>query len=150
MTTKVLLVDDDTIVLDYLRPLVAAAGYAVVTAASAEAALASMQIDFAQIVILDINMPGMDGLALCREIRRQSYAGYVYVILHTSKDTETDILEGLDAGADDYMSKGTSNARILGRLRTAQRILALEDSLKTSVGRNERVSAIDIQTTAYT
>jgi DNA-binding response OmpR family regulator len=123
MTTKVLLVDDDAIVLDYLRQLVAAAGYEVVTAAGAEAALASMQTDFAQILILDIDMPGMDGLALCRVIRRQSYAGYVYVILHSSKDTEADILEGLDAGADDYMRKGTSNARILGRLRTAQRIL---------------------------
>jgi DNA-binding response OmpR family regulator len=128
MATKVLLVDDDPIVLDYLRQLITTAGYEVVTADSAEAALASMRMDFAQILILDINMPGMDGLALCRQIRRQSYAGYVYVILHSSKDTETDILEGLDAGADDYMSKGTSNALILGRLRAAQRVLSLERS----------------------
>jgi DNA-binding response OmpR family regulator len=150
MTTKVLVVDDDTIVLDYLRQLVTTAGYAVVTATSAEAALASMQVDFSQILILDINMPGMDGLSLCRAIRRQSYAGYVYVILHTAKNTETDILEGLDAGADDYMGKGTSNAQILGRLRTAQRILSLEQSLKTCVGRNELVAAIDGPMAAYT
>jgi DNA-binding response OmpR family regulator len=143
MTTKVLLVDDDTIVLDYLRQLVTKAGYAVVTAASAEAALASMQIDFAQILILDINMPGMDGLSLCRAIRRHSYAGYVYVILHTSKDAETDMLEGLDAGADDYMCKGTSHAQILGRLRTAQRILSRELSLKSSLGRDDPVSAMN-------
>jgi sigma-B regulation protein RsbU (phosphoserine phosphatase) len=143
MTTKVLVVDDDTIVLDYLRQLVTTAGYAVVTATSAEAALDCMQVDFAQILILDISMPGMDGLSLCRAIRRRSYAGYVYVILHTARNTAADILEGLDAGADDYMSKGTSNAQILGRLHTAQRILSLEQSLKTSSGRNELVAAID-------
>jgi DNA-binding response OmpR family regulator len=130
MKMKVLLVDDDTIVVDYLRQLVTTAGYEVVTATSAEAALAYMQTDFSQILIVDINMPGMDGLALCRAIRLQSYGGYVYVILHSSKDTEADILQGLDAGADDYMSKGTSNARILGRLRTAERILALEHSIR--------------------
>jgi DNA-binding response OmpR family regulator len=80
MKTKVLLVDDDEIVLDYLSLFVAAAGYDVVKATNAEAALTSMQQDFAQIVILDISMPGMDGLALCRAIRRQTYSGYVYIV----------------------------------------------------------------------
>jgi DNA-binding response OmpR family regulator len=150
MTTKVLLVDDDTMVLDYLRQLLTTAGYEVVTAACATTALASMQTDFAQIVILDVNMSGMDGLALCRAIRRQSYAGYVYVILHSAKDTEADILEGLDAGADDYMAKGSSSSRMLARLRSALRILALQQSPKTRVGSDEQASVIDIQTAAYT
>jgi sigma-B regulation protein RsbU (phosphoserine phosphatase) len=130
MTTKVLLVDDDEIVLDYLSMFVGAAGYDIVKATSGEAALASMQQDFAQIVILDVSMPGMDGLALCRAIRRQTYSGYVYIVLHTSKDTDEDILEGLDAGADDYLCKGTSNAQIIRRLSTAQRILSHERTLK--------------------
>jgi phosphoserine phosphatase RsbU/P len=133
MTTKVLLVDDDEIVLDYLSLFVAAAGYDVVKATNGEAALASMQQDFAQIAILDISMPGMDGLALCRAIRRQTYSGYVYIVLHTSKDTDEDILEGLDAGADDYLCKGTSKAQIIRRLSTAQRILSYEHALKSSL-----------------
>jgi phosphoserine phosphatase RsbU/P len=124
MTTKVLIVDDDEMVLDYLCLFVAAAGYDVVRATNGEAALASMQQDFAQIVILDVSMPGMDGLTLCRAIRRQTYSGYVYVVLHTSKDTDNEILDGLDAGADDYLRKGTSKAQIIRRLRTAQRILS--------------------------
>jgi DNA-binding response OmpR family regulator len=134
---RVLLVDDDEIVLDYLSLLVASAGYNVVTVPNAEAALVSMQQEFAQIVILDVGMPGMDGLALCRAIRRQTYPGYVYLMLHTAKDTDEDILAGLDAGADDYLFKGTSKVQIMARLRTAQRILSHEHTLLTSLERRE-------------
>jgi sigma-B regulation protein RsbU (phosphoserine phosphatase) len=134
MAIRVLLVDDDEIVLDYLSAFVTAAGYEVVRATSGEAALASMQRDFAQMAILDISMPGMDGLALCRAIRRQTYPGYVYIVLHTSRDSDEDILEGLDAGADDYLSKGTPQAQIIRRLSCGQRILAYERTLKASPG----------------
>lgn len=134
MTTRVLLVDDDENVLDYLGAFVAAAGYEVARAMSGEAALASMRRDFAQMAILDINMPGMDGLTLCRAFRRQTYSGYVYIVLHTSKDSDADMLEGLDAGADDYLSKGTPQAQIIRRLSCGQRALAYERTLKASLG----------------
>jgi DNA-binding response OmpR family regulator len=137
---RVLLVDDDEIVLDYLSLLVASAGYNVVTVPNAEAALVSMQQEFAQIVILDVGMPGMDGLALCRAIRRQTYPGYVYLMLHTAKDTDEDILAGLDAGADDYLLKGTSKVQIMARLRTAQRILSHEHALMTLLERREPIA----------
>lgn len=133
MRTKVLLVDDDEMVLDYLSLFVAAAGYDIVRATNGEAALAAMQQDFAQIVMLDVGMPGMDGLELCRAIRRQSYSGYVYIMLHTSRDTDEDILEGLDAGADDYLRKGTPKAQIIRRLSTGQRILSYERNLRASL-----------------
>jgi DNA-binding response OmpR family regulator len=138
--TKVLVVDDDEIVLNYLSLLVASAGYNVVTVPNAEAALVSMQQDFAQIVILDVGMPGMDGLALCRAIRRQSYPGYVYLMLHTAKDTDEDILAGFDAGADDYLLKGTSKVQVVARLRSAQRILSHEHALMTSLESRERIA----------
>jgi DNA-binding response OmpR family regulator len=144
MKTKILLVDDDEIVLDYLKLLVASEGYDAITAVNAEAALVAMDKDFAQIVILDVSMPDMDGLALCREIRRRTYSGSVYLMLHSSKDTDEDILEGLKAGADDYLSKGMSKVQFLGRLRTAQRILALERKLKDSLEREERESASEV------
>jgi sigma-B regulation protein RsbU (phosphoserine phosphatase) len=131
--TKVLLVDDDEIVLRYMGLLVASAGYDVATVTNAEAALASMQQNFAQIVIVDIAMPGMDGLALCRAIRCQTYPGYVYLILHTAKDTDEVILDGLDAGADEYLRKGTSKAQIIARLRVAQGILSHEHARMTSL-----------------
>jgi sigma-B regulation protein RsbU (phosphoserine phosphatase) len=136
MTTKVLLVDDDEIVLEYLSLFIGAAGYDVVKATNGQDALTSMQQDFAQIVMLDIGMPGMDGLELCRAIRRQTYTGYVYIVLHSSRDTDEDILEGLEAGADDYLGKGTPRAQIIGRLNAAQRILSYERTLKISLARS--------------
>jgi sigma-B regulation protein RsbU (phosphoserine phosphatase) len=136
MTTKVLLVDDDEIVLGYLSLFIGAAGYDVVRATNGQDALTAMQQDFAQIVMLDIGMPGMDGLELCRAIRRQTHSEYVYIILHTSRDTDEDFLEGVDAGADDYLGKGTPKARIIGRLNTAQRILSYERNLKISRAQN--------------
>ncbi len=79
------------------------------TASSGEQALAALQREFAPIVILDRNMPGMDGLELCRAIRDGThYPGYVYIMLCTAHDTEEEILAGLNAGADDYLSKRAS------------------------------------------
>jgi phosphoserine phosphatase RsbU/P len=138
MSTKLLLVDDDEIVLDYLKLLVAAEGYDVVTATNGKAALVAMHQNLAQIVILDVNMPDMNGLAVCRGIRQQKLSACVYLMLHSSNDTDQDILEGLDAGADDYLTKGMSKVQFLGRLRTAQRILSLEGRLKSSLERAER------------
>jgi sigma-B regulation protein RsbU (phosphoserine phosphatase) len=137
--TRVLLVDDDDIVLEYLSLVVAGAGYIVDTATSAEAALLAMQHNFSPIVILDIKMPGMDGLALCRAIRGHTYSEYVYLLLHTSQDSETDILAGLDAGADDLIGKGTSKIQLIGRLRIAQRIISLENGLRTMLARSEPI-----------
>jgi two-component system, cell cycle response regulator len=146
---KVLLVDDDNLALDQLERLVTAAGYQVVTARNGDAALLSMQQEFAPIVIAEIDMPQMDGFALCRAIRRQSYSGYVYVILLSSKDAEGDLLRGLDAGADDYVSKRTPTSQLVGRLRTAQRILALEHSLKQALADRERMAMTDVLTGAH-
>ncbi len=147
--TKVLLVDDDDLVLEQLERVVTAAGYEVVTARNGDAALLSMQQEFAPIVIADIDLPQSDGLALCRTIRRQSYSGYVYVMLLSSKDAEADILTGLDAGADDYVSKRTPTTQLVGRLRTAQRILALEHSLKRALADRERMAMTDVLTGAH-
>jgi two-component system chemotaxis response regulator CheY len=132
-----------------LGPTIAAEGYEVATAPDAETALASMQRDFASIVILDVCMPGMDGLGLCRAIRQETYSGYVYIMLHTSKDAEADILAGLEAGADDYLSKSTPKSQLVGRLRTAQRILRLEHSLKTALGDREQMAMTDVLTGAF-
>lgn len=145
---RVLLVDDDDLVLAKLQDLVAAAGFEVDTALSGAAALASLQANFAPVVIMDLKMPGMDGLAVCRTIRQESWPGYVYIVLLTAQDAEDDILAGLDAGADDYMSKRTSTAQLLARLRTGQRILALEQSLKDALAEKRRLTMTDALTGA--
>jgi DNA-binding response OmpR family regulator len=122
-------------VLDYLSHIVAAAGYEVVTATNAQAALVALQADLVRVVILDVMMPDTDGLELCRSIRRHSYSGYVYLILHTAQLTEADILAGLAAGADAYVIKGTSRAQIIESLRTAQQILVFAQARPVSFSR---------------
>jgi diguanylate cyclase (GGDEF)-like protein len=97
---------------------------------------------------MDLQMPDMDGLTLCRTIREGTWPGYVYILLLTAQDAEDDILAGLDAGADDYMSKKTSPAQILARLRTGQRILALEQSLKEALAEKHRLTMTDALTGA--
>jgi two-component system cell cycle response regulator len=147
---RVLVVDDDAIALERMRDLVTAAGYNVTLAASGAAALDELQREFAPIVILDRSMPGMDGLDLCRAIRGGSnYPGYVYIMLCTAHDSEEEILAGLNAGADDYLSKRASGTQLIARLATARRIIALEHSLKHVIEERRRMAMTDALTDAY-
>jgi two-component system, cell cycle response regulator len=145
---KVLIVDDDPLVAERLRGLVMAAGFEARVVSSGAAVLAALHKDFSPIVISDRMMPDMDGLTLCRTIRSEQFAGYVYVLLLTVQDAEQDILAGLDAGADDYLSKRASSAQLIARLRTAQRILTLEHSLRTVVDEKSRLATTDTLTGA--
>jgi diguanylate cyclase (GGDEF)-like protein len=149
LARAVLLVDDDELVLAHLSDLVRAAGFEVCTAADGATALTFLEQHFTPIVITDLNMPAMDGLALCRTIRRQAWPGYVYILLLTVHDGESDILAGLEAGADDYLSKRTSAAQLVARLHTAQRILGLEQALKSESEERRRQSLTDPLTGAH-
>jgi diguanylate cyclase (GGDEF)-like protein len=145
----VLLVDDDDLGLAHLSELVQAAGFEVRTAGDGATALTFLEQQFTPIVITDLNMPAMDGLALCRAIRQQAWPGYVYVLLLTVHDGESDILAGLEAGADDYLSKRSSAAQLVARLHTARRILGLEQALKSEVEDKRRQSLTDPLTGAH-
>jgi two-component system, cell cycle response regulator len=146
---KVLLVDDDEIMLERLQIPMVEAGYEVVTASDGAAALSALQADFRSIVILDRSMPGMDGLELCRRIRQHTWPGYVYLMLLTAHDAEEDVLLGLEAGADDYLSKRVSDAQLVARLNTASRVLSLEHSLKGALDERRRMAMTDALTGAH-
>jgi len=131
---KVLIVDHDPEVVERLRSVVVAAGYPTVGATTATQALATIKSEGCQIVILDREMPEIDGLVLCDAIRAaRVLPGYVYIILRSTQDSEKDILVGLHAEADDYVSKQTPVTQLIARLMTAQRILALEHGLRTTL-----------------
>ena len=149
VTPTVLLVDDDPLVLARLRELVAADGYEVHTAQNGIEALSSLERYSPSIVVSDLNMPQMDGLDLCRRIRKRVSLGYVYVVLLTVRGEEEDILAGLAAGADDYLSKRSSAAVFTARLRTAKRILALEHSLRDALARKRQLAMSDSLTGVY-
>jgi two-component system cell cycle response regulator len=146
---SVLIVDDDDLVLAHLQELVVSAGYRVFTATSGSQAMQQLEASAASIVITDLNMPGMDGLELCRRIRQRVWPGYVYIVFLTGRDDEKDILAGLDAGADDYVSKRTSAVQFTARLRTAKRVLALEYSLKNALEMKRQLSMTDPLTGIY-
>jgi len=145
----VLIVDDDELVLGKLREMVEAVGYPVLAATNGADALEILGKFPASIVVTDLKMPGMDGLELCRSIRARSWSRYLYIVLLTVRDEEQDVLAGLDAGADDYLSKRTSGAHFLARLRTAERILALEYSLKDALDQNRHLAMTDALTGVY-
>src|ERR1700682_1468766 len=149
LARAVLLVDDDDLVLAHLSELVQAAGFEVHTMHDGSGALAFLEQHFTPIVITDLDMPAMDGLALCRAIRQHAWPGYVYILLLTVYDAEADILAGLEAGADDYLSKRTSSAQLVARLRTAQRIVGLEQALKVELEERRRQSLTDSLTGAH-
>jgi len=139
----VLIVDDDELVLAKLEEIVASAGYSVRTAHGGADAMRFLEDGSASVVVTDLKMPGMDGLELCRLIRGREWPGYIYIVLLTVQDEEEDILAGFEAGADDYVSKRTSKAQLMARLRTAKRILSLEHCLKIALENKRQLAMTD-------
>ena len=123
---KILIVDDDDIALMTLEEALRKAGYDVVTARNGREALCVLRRDICRLVITDWEMPEMNGLDLCRAIRTELLRGYVYVILLTGRNTPEERVQGICAGADEFVSKPYHNAEMLARVDTAERVLSLE------------------------
>src|SRR3989304_8769494 len=102
MTQKILVVDDEMEVVRLVRAYLERAGFSVVTASEGREALAVFRRERPNLVVLDLNLPGMDGLDVCRAVRRDSD---VPVIMLTARLEETDRLIGLELGAGDYVGK---------------------------------------------
>ena len=145
---RVLVVDDDVIARSSLSVVLKSAHYDVQVAASAQEALKILDAAPCQVVVTDWQMPGMDGLALCRRVRLDHVEGYVYLMMITVRESKQDMLVSMAAGADDYIVKGSSNEEILARMEVARRITHLEYSLRQSNRENRRLSVTDPLTTA--
>ncbi len=127
---KVLIADDDDVLRHILEASLTKWGYEVVTAKNGIEAWRILQTsDAPQLVILDWIMPGMDGVAVCREVRKLEDVPYIYVLLLTSKHRKEDVIAGLEAGADDYISKPFDPQELKVRLRAGRRILDLQAEL---------------------
>lgn len=123
---KILIVDDDAISRELLRHALEDAGYEVVMARDGDEALQRFENERIRFVITDWEMPGLSGLELCRRIRRRSLHGYVYLILLTGRSMSREIVEGMSAGADDFIVKPYHGPELLVRVRAGERILSLE------------------------
>jgi len=123
---RILIVDDDEISLEMLANTLSAAGHEALAANNGREALEMIADYNCRMVISDWDMPEMNGIQLCQKLRDGESSGYVYVILLTSHDGKEKIVEGMSAGADDFISKPFDPQELLVRIRAGERVLSLE------------------------
>ena len=127
---KVLVAEDNPVVRSLLRSLLRKWSYEVVLAGSGAEAWEVLQQDGGlRLAILDWMMPGLDGIEVCRRLRAQAGNRYVYVILLSARAEQEDIVQALEAGADDYITKPFHAGELRARMRSAVRVVQLEESL---------------------
>lgn len=124
---KVLLVDDDPTSRLLLLPLLNKWGCDVQVAKDGTAAWAALQApDSPRLVLMDWTMPGLSGVEICRKLRARNVEAYTYVILLTARHNQQNIMEGLEAGADDYLTKPCNTPELHARIRIGERILQMQ------------------------
>ncbi|BAM04884.1 response regulator [Phycisphaera mikurensis] len=118
---RILLVEDELDLLELLRFNLEREGYDVVAAQTGAAALAAARAEALDLVLLDRMLPGMEGLEICRTLRKRTETARVPIIMLTAKGEEADVVKGLEAGADDYVTKPFSPRVLLARIRAVLR-----------------------------
>lgn len=127
---KILVAEDDTVSRKMLEKTLQQAGYKVIAVEDGEQALKELRKEDApRLALLDWIMPGKDGVSVCSEVRKRAEQPYTYLILLSSKESKAEIVEGLESGADDYLTKPFDVEELKARLRAGERILELEDRL---------------------
>jgi len=132
IAATILVVDDEPQIRRVLRSTLTSQGYVITDAKTGEEALESVRKNKPDLVLLDVNMPGMGGIEACREIRRSSDAP---IIMLTVRNAERDKVLALDAGADDYVVKPFGIEELLARIRAALRRYAPGDALPPFVSK---------------
>jgi phosphoserine phosphatase RsbU/P len=131
---KVLIAEDDPVSSLILSTKLKKLGYEVTVAENGREAWYAYQTLYPKIVITDWMMPQIDGLELCRMIRANSRLQYTYVIMLTALGGKADYLEGMNAGADDFVTKPFELEGLKARLRVAERVLSLQETVDTMEG----------------
>ena len=121
MGRKILVVDDEAVLVETIAYNLEQAGYQVMTAADGASALEVARRDSPDLIILDIMLPEMDGLEVCRQLRRDSGTTATPIIMLTAKGDEIDKVVGLEVGADDYVTKPFGRRELLARVRALLR-----------------------------
>lgn len=153
---RVLIVDDDASITSFLKRALAYEGYHVDTAPDGPSGLAAARDNPPDIVVLDVMMPGLDGIELARRLRAgEAETGHLPILMLTARDEVSDRVQGLDAGADDYLAKPFALEELAARLRAllrrrepdSQRLLRFADLSVDTSSREVRRATRDIQLT---
>ncbi len=127
---KILIADDEPMSRRMLQALLLKWGYEVMVTADGAAAWEALRLpDAPRMALLDWMMPGQNGIDVCRSVRRTRPEPYTYILLLTAKDAKESVVEGLEAGADDYLTKPFHPQELKARIRVGLRLLDLEDNL---------------------
>src|SRR5882757_2587172 len=130
MTARVLVVDDILSNVKLLEAKLAAEYFEVITAFNGEQALARVAAELPDIVLLDVMMPGMDGFEVCRRIKQNTKTTHIPVVMVTALDQPSDRVTGLDAGADDFLTKPVDDTALFARVRSLVRLKMMTDELR--------------------
>ncbi len=131
---RILVVDDLPQNVKLLADLLTAKGYSVTTASSGREGLAKLEAEPPDLVLLDVMMPEMSGYEVCRKIRENPATGILPVVMVTSLDPGQERLRGLEAGADDFLTKPVNQAELLARVRSLVRVKHLYDTVQAQAG----------------
>ncbi len=126
----ILVVDDQRANVEMAAELLRVRGYQVETAVSGEAALERVRVSPPDLVVMDIVMPGLDGYEVCRRLRAREDTALLPIVLVTSLDPHAERLKGIEAGADDFLSKPVNWPELFARVRALLRVKALQDEVR--------------------
>jgi signal transduction histidine kinase len=142
---QILVADDDAVSRRLLQAQLQRCGYEVATAADGDEAWRSFEAGNFPLVLTDWMMPGLDGVELVRRIRAAGRPGYVYVILLTARSQKEDVVEGMEAGADDFLTKPCHPDELRVRVRAGERIIRLERHLsqtQAALAQSEKLAGL--------
>jgi two-component system cell cycle response regulator len=143
MTARVLVVDDILSNVKLLEAKLTTEYFEVVTAYSGMEALAKMDESIPDIVLLDVMMPGMDGFEVCRRIKANPRTAHVPVVMVTALDQPADRVAGLEAGADDFLTKPVDDAALFARVRSLVRLKMMTDELRMRETTGQSMGLLD-------
>lgn len=143
MTARVLIVDDIPTNVRLLEARLSAEYYDVVTAESGPQALEIMNTSDVDIVLLDVMMPDMDGFEVCRRIKANPRTQHVPVVMITALDQPSDRVNGLEAGADDFLTKPVDDVQLMARVKSLARLKSLTDELRARAMTGQQIAIED-------
>ncbi len=133
----ILIVDDNPTNLDIFQTRLAVHGYDIVTAADGEEAIAVARDKLPDLILMDIMMPKMDGMEACRRLKSDASLPFMPIIMLTARADPKDVAAGLDAGADEYLTKPVDQSSLVARVKSMLRIKALNDQAREQADRLE-------------